>query len=233
VGAHIDRIVDGKMSDVKSNPVKIFLARHGQSTYNRDSLSQGNDDPPLTELGEQQAVELAAQLAQQNISRIITSEKQRANKTGLIVARILDLPEPTRDARLNERVMNLKWAGFPRSVSRKTTEWRRSIEDPTFKLPGEESRMDLIKRVSSYLDDLFAQATENLLVVSHGGPVRVALDRYKEVSWDELIQEGAVTNGRAIEFDRNDSLRIALGVDVTNGAQVDGVRSAPSFPDMW
>ena len=41
----------------------VLLVRHGQSTWNAEGRWQGQADPPLSELGERQAVEAAAAVA--------------------------------------------------------------------------------------------------------------------------------------------------------------------------
>ena len=42
--------------------MKIYIFRHGETTYNRDRRFTGFDDPPLTELGLKQAKIIAERL---------------------------------------------------------------------------------------------------------------------------------------------------------------------------
>jgi broad specificity phosphatase PhoE len=72
--------------------MKLLLARHGQSAWQVTRAGDGYD-PPLTELGEQQAHLLGAYLAHTHqIGAIHASDLQRARHTAEIVASYLDLP---------------------------------------------------------------------------------------------------------------------------------------------
>jgi broad specificity phosphatase PhoE len=122
--------------------------------------------------------------------------------------------------------MNLQWEGQPRSKSRNAPEWRRLIEDPDYKLPGEESRHDLVKRVSSFLDPIFLETTENILIVSHGGPLRAALSRYRGDSWGNLTQQGVIPHGLVATLDRDDALSVAVGGTNAQSATSDKAQCA-------
>lgn len=70
----------------------IYLLRHGESSVNvAQMLSCRNVDEPLTELGIEQAEQVAAWLADKPIRRILSSPLRRARQTAEIVARQLGL----------------------------------------------------------------------------------------------------------------------------------------------
>jgi 2,3-bisphosphoglycerate-dependent phosphoglycerate mutase len=72
--------------------MKLLMARHGQSAWQVTREGDGVD-PPLTELGEQQAHRLGEHLARtQTIRAIHASDLERARHTAEIVAAYLDLP---------------------------------------------------------------------------------------------------------------------------------------------
>jgi broad specificity phosphatase PhoE len=64
----------------------ILLARHGETDWNREGRWQGWADPPLNELGRQQAAELAEQLRETPFDAVYTSDLKRAHQTAEIVA---------------------------------------------------------------------------------------------------------------------------------------------------
>jgi broad specificity phosphatase PhoE len=59
----------------------IVFARHGQTAPNRDGLVLGRADPELTEEGHRQAALLAAALAGEPVTAILTSPLLRARQT--------------------------------------------------------------------------------------------------------------------------------------------------------
>src|SRR5580704_8037983 len=68
----------------------IYLARHGQTEFNRDGRLQGRIDSPLTELGLDQAAQVGAWFAPRidDPARwtVSTSPLGRARKTAAIIA---------------------------------------------------------------------------------------------------------------------------------------------------
>jgi probable phosphoglycerate mutase len=66
----------------------VLLARHGETTWNRDGRVQGWAPTPLTERGHDQAAALGAHLASAHeIGRVVSSDLRRAEETARYVAR--------------------------------------------------------------------------------------------------------------------------------------------------
>lgn len=82
-------------------PTNIILVRHGQTEYNVQERLQGQIDIPLNDNGMQQANALAEYLKDAKIDVAITSPLQRANVTGIAVAKRHNL-DVTTDPRLME-----------------------------------------------------------------------------------------------------------------------------------
>ena len=61
---------------------RIYVARHGQSTWNLERRWTGHGDPPLTELGRQQAREACEFLGAQDFDAVASSALIRARETG-------------------------------------------------------------------------------------------------------------------------------------------------------
>lgn len=84
---------------------EIFLARHGQDEDNVNRILNGHRDMPLTDLGIQQAHDLAENIFAANllINRVYSSPLQRAYKTAQIVAERIGVEEVNKHDDLIER----------------------------------------------------------------------------------------------------------------------------------
>src|SRR5207248_10883393 len=82
-------------------PVRILLARHGETVFNVEGRWQGQSDSPLTERGLAQARELARALADEPIAAVYSSDLGRAVDTAAEVAKLHHLAVTT-DARRRE-----------------------------------------------------------------------------------------------------------------------------------
>ncbi|MGZ6955263.1 MAG: histidine phosphatase family protein [Acidimicrobiia bacterium] len=147
---------------------RILLVRHGQSTWNADGRWQGRADPPLSELGRRQAEVAASTIATHGIHRVVASPLRRAHETATIVAGALGLPV-VADERLQERDAG-RWTGKTRA----------EIEEgwPGFLASGRrpegfETDDVLHERAMAALADIGVAAHEPIVVVSHGGLIRV------------------------------------------------------------
>src|SRR3954470_12262051 len=89
----------------------LLLVRHGQSVWNADGRWQGQADPPLSALGEQQAVEAANRL--DGIDAVWTSDLVRAARTADLLAHELGV-DVVVDARWRERHAG-EWQGHTRA----------------------------------------------------------------------------------------------------------------------
>ncbi|WP_240747228.1 histidine phosphatase family protein [Microbacterium sp. K24] len=67
-------------------PERLFLARHGQTTWNLQHRLQGQLDSPLTSEGVAQATAMAEQLADSGVVTVCTSPLGRALRTAVIIA---------------------------------------------------------------------------------------------------------------------------------------------------
>src|SRR5262245_53758645 len=82
-------------------PVRIALARHGETVFNVERRYQGQSDSPLTERGFQQARELAESLKNEPIAAVYSSDLGRAFETARLVAAPHGL-DVMQDPRLRE-----------------------------------------------------------------------------------------------------------------------------------
>jgi broad specificity phosphatase PhoE len=188
---------------VPDPPRRLLLIRHGQSTWNADGRWQGQADPPLSLLGEQQAHDAARRLRTGQFSRVVASDLQRARRTAEILAEALGLAVEV-DAGLREIDVG-EWQGLTRAqiderAPGALADWSQGRSEST---PGGESRDHLTERARTVLLRVAGEivAGERVLLVSHGALIR-NLDRALG------LQPHAIGNlaGRWYEVDGDGSL---------------------------
>jgi broad specificity phosphatase PhoE len=154
----------------------ILLVRHGETDWNRDRRIQGQSDPPLNDAGREQARALAHRLAGHEIDAVYASDLRRARETAEILAAQLGLPVAV-DPELRELDFG-RWEGhtveeleasFPEAFAR----WTRGGEAVW---DGGETHAAMAERVRAAVRRLASvHAGGRILLVAHGGPVRVLL----------------------------------------------------------
>lgn len=150
----------------------VYLARHGQSDWNAEGRWQGNADRPLTELGRQQAQELAERLASVPLEAVYSSDLRRARETAEPVAARQGLEVQTR-AELREVDVG-SWSG----LSREEVEERFPAAFATWREGGQgwvdgEAYEHMAERVvTAVLEIAGSHPGGSVLVVAHGGPIR-------------------------------------------------------------
>lgn len=159
-------------------PRRLLLLRHGQSTWNADGRWQGQADPPLSPLGEDQARDAARRLAPGQFSRVLASDLRRARQTAEILGAALRLPVEV-DPELREIDVG-DWQGLTRAEINERApgalaDWSEGRSEST---PGGEARTDLTDRARAALLRAAAASApgDRVLVVSHGALIR-NLDR--------------------------------------------------------
>ena len=163
----------------RSAPGRLYLIRHGQSTWNRVHRIQGQADPPLSDEGRRQARLLGARLAGHAFAAAYASDLQRAAETAGIVAAATGVePVPLRGLR---EIFLGAWEGLSSEeiAKRDPKAWARWLEEPDWDLvPGGEGAAAFEERVARALDGIVEQHPRgDVLVVTHGGVIQVALHR--------------------------------------------------------
>jgi len=152
----------------------IFLARHGETEWNRVGRWQGNTDIPLSEIGRAQARSLAERLRERGIREIFTSDLSRARETAEIVAEALGVTCLQIDPRLRERGFGC-FEGLTREEceQRYSDVWARYLADRRTTPTGAEPQEQVVARVVAALTAVASSdLAGHVLVVSHGAAIR-------------------------------------------------------------
>jgi broad specificity phosphatase PhoE len=148
---------------------QVFLARHGQTEWNRLGRRQGQLDSPLTVLGERQAQSLArAVTGLPGIDGVFSSPLGRAAVTaiwcaevlGLTVTVVQELTEVHHGAMAGLTADEIE-ARFPGEME------RRHQDKYDWRFPGGESYADASRRAASALAQIAGYRARCPLIVSH------------------------------------------------------------------
>jgi len=154
---------------------RIWIARHGETAWNAVGRIQGHTDVELNDTGRAQARALAGAVADAGLVAIWSSDLARARETAEIVAAELGLAAPGTDVELRERRYGA-FEGLTRDecAARYPDAWRGWTTGATHP-PDGESRVAATERIQRAIARVHASAGGPLLVVSHGGVMRLWL----------------------------------------------------------
>jgi broad specificity phosphatase PhoE len=155
------------------------LIRHGQSTWNREHRIQGQLDPPLSNEGRRQAELVGRRLSGRSFAGFYSSDLKRALETAELIGTAIGA-RPQSETSLREIFLG-DWEGLrTEEIAERFPEaWARWVEEPDWDVvPGGEGAALFDARVAGTLDDIFRRhAHGDVLVVTHGGVIQVALHR--------------------------------------------------------
>ena len=147
---------------------RIFTVQHTQSEHHTNGMVGSWIDWNLTELGKQQADQIAAKLKQELAGKdavLYTSDLKRAKQTADSIADQLQIV-PVVKMELRERNLG-KCCGKSVQWLRENLECdEKTIDDRLFS--DAESRRDEWNRLKPFFDHVMAEESENIIIVSHG-----------------------------------------------------------------
>jgi broad specificity phosphatase PhoE len=153
----------------------IFIARHGETEWNRLGRWQGNTDIPLSDVGRAQARLLAERLRNRDVTEIVTSDLCRARETAEIVAQTLGVTRLSLDPRFRERGFGC-FEGLTREecAERHPEAWTSYLADRRTTPTDAEPQERVVARIIDALTAVSAAAdgAGHVLVVSHGAAIR-------------------------------------------------------------
>jgi alpha-ribazole phosphatase len=179
--------------------MQLFLVRHGETAWNATARLQGQRDMPLSTAGQQQAVALARALATQPVQAVYSSDLQRAKETAHRIATTHGL-SVQYEAQWREMAFGcwegLTWAELQQRDPIALAAWQA---DP-FHVPppAGETLAQVSDRVQSALASLSAaHCTQTVVLVSHGGPLRlllcVVLGLPAQAHWRFMLDPGSLS----------------------------------------
>jgi probable phosphoglycerate mutase len=170
----------------------IVLIRHGETDWNRESRFQGHADTHLNEAGRAQAGALAHELTGERFAAVYSSPLKRSAETAEIIASSLGL-----EVQLDKALMEVdvgSWSGLTRSEIevRFPEGYARWLEYGHGWDDG-ETYDELGLRVVDGLREIGAShSDEQILAITHGGPIRSVLAAAEGVPFGKARRSIAV-----------------------------------------
>lgn len=170
----------------------LILVRHGRTHANAQALLQGHMDPPLDEVGVDQAQRTAMVLNDlYPNAAVISSPLQRARTTAAAIS---------ENVVIDERFIELNYGDYdgvpmtdiPHDI------WQQWRNDHHFRPPNGETLAELDQRVHAALRDLSERAhDEHVIVVSHVSPIKSAvvwaLNGDTSMTWRCMLDRASIT----------------------------------------
>ena len=173
----------------------LYIARHGETSWNREGRYQGQLESELTALGEEQARALGTALGSRTLDAVYASPLTRclatANALGRPViadARLIEIAHGTWEGRLRDEI--------ERSDAPRFHAWRTQPQSVSF--DGGESLHQVLLRWRSFLSSLAATPAGAIAIVTHDVIVRLAILDASERGAAQLWEPRVVNGGYAV-----------------------------------
>ncbi|MCA1646754.1 MAG: histidine phosphatase family protein [Chloroflexi bacterium] len=214
---------------MSGTPVRILLARHGETQFNVEGRWQGQSDSPLTERGLAQARELGRALRTEAIAAVYSSDLGRAMLTALEVA------APHRlDVRADVRLREIETGGFTgKDRADIDAEYPGAREawataPGRMRLPDGETLLEAQTRALAFFAERMpAHADQTVVVISHGGIGQAILVSALGGTVDDLWLAERVDNCQIsrLEWMPADGLQLVELSDVRHLEEVGSLRN--------
>ena len=154
-------------------PTTLVLARHAEAEY--EAPVWADEGGSLTTLGRRQATTLADRLVDRRVAHVWTSTLARAVQTGEIAAARLGVGVTTRIGLREFAIGELAGAPLDTDPFEPTyAAWLAGDLDA--RIPGGEDGHAIVARMRAVIAEIAdAHPGETVLVVSHGGTLRLAV----------------------------------------------------------
>ena len=190
-----------------SPATEVYLARHGETDWNREQRFQGQTDIGLNARGMDQAVRLGRRMTEVSIDAIYASDLMRAVATAQPSADAHD-DQVRADQRLRERHFGMfeghTYTDIQQRFPNEYLRWQQ--RDSDFTLQGGESLKQVSARIRDTLDDLAARHQgESILIVTHGGVLDLVYRYVNQIALE--VPRAWPTNNAALNHLRYTSER--------------------------
>lgn len=220
--------------NMPGTPVRILVARHGETEFNVTGRWQGQGNSPLTERGLAQARELGRALAQESIAAVYSSDLGRAMQTAREVAAPHGL-DVQMELRLREVDVG-GWTGkngdeIEAAYPGARQAW--ATAPAGMRLPDGETLLEVQTRALAFFDERMpAHADQTIVVISHGAIGQVILAMAMGGTVEDLWLKDRIDNCQIsrLEWTAADGLQLIELADVRHLAEVGSLQSWRTDP---
>ncbi len=168
---------------------KILLVRHGITILHTGDRFWGRTDIALSNAGIRQAGQLRERLGGEKINAIYSSTLSRARSTAEIIASGHDAEVTPCDELCECNFGYIEGLTFEEIKRQYPALAQELVEGRAVKFPGGENIEQLNRRVKSFLKRLAGHGPqETILVVSHGGPIRLMISGLMGIGMEHWTQ---------------------------------------------
>jgi broad specificity phosphatase PhoE len=151
--------------------IEIYLVRHGQSLHNVEDRIAGQNDSELTELGFQDARNVAAAIRRSDFEIVYCSDLLRARQTAETIRDFLKLECPIVYSSL---LRELDYGEFTEKPVSEAFSFMNYKVSQKSRYPGGEGFIDLEDRARRFISQLkLSSSSKRILIVAHAGSIRV------------------------------------------------------------
>lgn len=202
--------------NVRGKNLRLILARHGETLWNRDRKIQGITNIGLSDLGMEQAKKLALSLQNEKLDAIITSPLERAYETARVIGTYHNLRIAVEKDLRELDVGGLEGLTFPELMVRYPEflgQWM--LDHASVVMPQGESLMEVQERVWPVIQRICENA-KNALIVSHDFVIVTILCKIKNLSLSHTTKmQVSVASKTHIDF-KNGTGNIVLFNDTAH-----------------
>lgn len=177
--------------------MKIYITRHGQTSFNSQRKVCGLSDISLNEVGLQQAQNLKQTIIDRELrfDYIFVSSLKRARETSFPIEELFN-----QKAIVDDRLVEFNF-GDKEASDFDDPEFRVIRNDPFKKFNGGESMVEAASRVYSFLDYLLNNYREDstVLIVSHSTVSKLIHSYFTSLSLEEF-NSFKVNNCEILEY---------------------------------
>tara|TARA_Y100001970_G_C14257571_1_gene876653 strand:+ start:8801 stop:9424 length:624 start_codon:yes stop_codon:yes gene_type:complete len=179
-----------------------IIVRHAESNWNKKGIFQGQKNPKLSSNGLIQASKIHLALKGIRVDYIYSSDLERAKNTAQILNSKLNLP-----IEMTENIREIgfgQWEGLKRNevqdkYPHEFYQWIRNgliLE----KIQGAETLNNVTTRLTQFIADVKLRHTDdkNIVVVSHGGTIRILAKMLLGLSIEQPISMSTNNTGISI-----------------------------------
>ncbi len=163
--------------------MKITAVRHGETIENATGIVQGQSYGTLSETGRDQTRQLGQKLKDHKFDIIYTSDLERCMQTMSAIAKYHSETTVVTDERLRERKLEPAEGKLFSELG-----WgKEEVNDLDLKTIGGESWREVYARVEDFMNELKERPENSVLIVTHGGPLRMIESILTGVPLEETI----------------------------------------------
>lgn len=199
----------------------LLVARHGETTWNRDGRIQGWAPSRLTDQGQKQAQALGTWLDERySVDRVLASDLRRTRETAAAVGDGYGgLPDPEFDTDWRERGFGTVQGLYAEELLAEFPDHDRTASVIALDAApeGGEGIPTFRGRVESAWERAIAttDAGETTLVVTHGGVIKLLLAKLTDVAPDAALAESSQANCAVNEIRLDEADPELVGEELT------------------